>query len=199
MIIDSEIIAYALLFAIYYPYLCYSCYVELYTCRRRFPALRFKFFITDIWAAMIGLTPSTLLAVQAIQNSERGWWVFALAVVLPAQLAWIFQGRLTAQFDEISAPESSGPIASAFYIVAYALIAIPVAAIAVLAIATCLPAITLYATLYLRKNAAVVSQPALRKSVRKTVNQIYAEAYANSSVREVGNIPLKITTKTRSH
>jgi len=59
-------------------------------------SMSFNFRITDIWAAILGLMPSVLLASYAIQEFERDKSLnFALFVLLlvPAQIVGLLMGR----------------------------------------------------------------------------------------------------------
>ncbi len=149
MIPAPTLFAAAVVYAIYIGYLAFVCRGAWWDFRRVVPSESFHFSITDIWAAMLGLTPSVLLAAAYIKDQSEPLYLAALLLLFPAQLTWMFKGRLAAKMS--SAEVSQG--ASAARIIAYALIAIPVTAIYVLAFWMCLPALILYFVLYFRRDA----------------------------------------------
>jgi len=151
------------LLVIDYVFLCHYAWRAWHTFSMRFPDRKFYFRITDIWASMIGLTPSFVLAAHAFNHSAREIEVLALLLLLPAQIVWMFKGRLLAQETE-RLTGGYNPLESAAMILGAAVWAIPFALMCALALTTCFPAFVIYAALYTRPGAPnILDERELRK------------------------------------
>lgn len=148
-----KVMALPLLLAMHYALLCYICWRAWHAFACAAPGRHFNFHITDIWAAMIGLTPSLLLAAHVSHSAAPEWQLFALLMLAPAQLAWMFKGRLLAQEAELKAGSGHCAMESAMIIVGSALVAVPFVLLSVLALTVFLPGAILYAVLYVRREA----------------------------------------------
>ena len=137
--------------AVYYGYLYYFGWNSWRDFARAKPGIHFNFHITDIWAAIVGLTPSTMLAAYVIADHAKSWGVPVLAVIVPAQVMGMFRGRLRAQREETASSRGCGAIESAVFIIVYTILALPFTGVFVIGFSTCLPAMAIYAVLYLRR------------------------------------------------
>jgi len=145
-------LALPVLLAFDYAFLCYYAWRSWHAFSAARRGRHFYFRITDIWAAMIGLTPSLVLAGQIANHRSPEWHVVALLMLVPAQVLWMFKGRLLAQEAE-RVTGGHNPLESATMILGGAVWAIPFAVLCAVALTTCLPAFVLYAVLYVRREA----------------------------------------------
>jgi hypothetical protein len=143
-------LAFPVLLVFDYIFLCYYTWRSCHAFHRMFPEWHFYFRITDIWAAMIGLTPALLVTGDVFNQNAPQWQMFGLLILIPTQLVWMFKGRLLAQETE-RLTGGHNPIESAVSIIGGAAWAIPFTILCAICLTTCLPAFVLYMILYARR------------------------------------------------
>lgn len=146
----SKELAFPVLLVLDYVFLCYYAWHSWHVFHQKFPERHFYFRITDIWAAMLGLTPALVLAGHVYDNNAPEWQFFGLLILIPTQLVWMFKGRMLSQETEHHTGRHC-PLESAVSIIGGAAWAIPFTILCAIGLTTCLPALLLYLVLYARR------------------------------------------------
>jgi len=129
---------------IFFVFVYCDCRTEWKRFRRCLPAQKFNYHITDIWTAIIALTPSLAIAAYAIQHESGPEAMLFCVMLVVGQIAGAFCGRL--RFLESGNADSAR--ASASMILTCALLGGFFVPIYLICFAFVFPAVVVYLVLY---------------------------------------------------
>src|SRR6185369_848511 len=115
---DAASLAFSIAFATHVLFAFCICRREWQCFRVRRPERRFNYHVTDLWAAIVGLTPSIMAVAYVCQGRATALEALCCSMLPLSQIAGVFCGRLHFLADEIddaAVPSAGCILTGAFF------------------------------------------------------------------------------------